>query len=45
LNDLNKCAWNFIVLPELEFEKINVHDFDALAIAGGFEKASLQHMV
>jgi len=23
----------------LEFDKINVHDFDALAIAGGFEKA------
>jgi 4-methyl-5(b-hydroxyethyl)-thiazole monophosphate biosynthesis len=34
-----KCTWNFIVQPELEFEKINVNDFDALAIAGGFEKA------
>ena len=34
-----KCTWNFIVRPELEFEKINVKDFDALAIAGGFEKA------
>lgn len=34
-----KCTWNFIVRPELEFEKINVQDFDALAIAGGFEKA------
>ena len=34
-----KCTWNFTVRPELEFEKINVHDFDALAIAGGFEKA------
>ena len=34
-----KCTWNFIVQPELEFEKINVKDFDALAIAGGFEKA------
>ena len=34
-----KCTWNFIVRPELEFEKINVQDFDALAISGGFEKA------
>ncbi len=34
-----KCTWNFIVRPELEFEKINVQDFDALAIAGGFERA------
>ena len=34
-----KCTWNFIVRPELEFETINVQDFDALAIAGGFEKA------
>ena len=34
-----KCTWNLIVRPELEFEKINVRDFDALAIAGGFEKA------
>ncbi|MDA3892771.1 MAG: DJ-1/PfpI family protein [Salinivirgaceae bacterium] len=34
-----KCTWNLIVKPELEFEKINVHEYDALAIAGGFEKA------
>ncbi len=34
-----KCTWNFIVRPEMEFEKINVSDFDALAIPGGFEKA------
>jgi 4-methyl-5(b-hydroxyethyl)-thiazole monophosphate biosynthesis len=34
-----KCTWNFMVRPELEFEKINVQNFDALAIAGGFEKA------
>ena len=34
-----KCTWNLNVSPELEFEKINVQDFDALAIAGGFEKA------
>lgn len=34
-----KCTWNLIVKPELEFEKINVSDFDALAIPGGFEEA------
>jgi 4-methyl-5(b-hydroxyethyl)-thiazole monophosphate biosynthesis len=34
-----RCTWNLIVRPELEFEKINVQDFDALAISGGFEKA------
>jgi 4-methyl-5(b-hydroxyethyl)-thiazole monophosphate biosynthesis len=33
-----KCTWNLIVKPELDFEKINVKDHDALAIPGGFEK-------
>ena len=34
-----KCTWNLIVRPEIEFEKINVQDLNALAIPGGFEKA------
>lgn len=34
-----KCTWNFTVRPELDFNKVNVEDFDALAIAGGFETA------
>jgi 4-methyl-5(b-hydroxyethyl)-thiazole monophosphate biosynthesis len=34
-----KCTWNFVVQPELDFDKINVNDFDALAIPGGFESA------
>jgi 4-methyl-5(b-hydroxyethyl)-thiazole monophosphate biosynthesis len=34
-----KGTWNMIVKPELDFKKINVEDFDALAIPGGFEKA------
>jgi 4-methyl-5(b-hydroxyethyl)-thiazole monophosphate biosynthesis len=34
-----KCTWNLLVKPEIEFDKINVNDFDALAIPGGFEKA------
>jgi len=34
-----KCTWNFVVRPELDFIKIKIEDFDALAIPGGFEKA------
>jgi 4-methyl-5(b-hydroxyethyl)-thiazole monophosphate biosynthesis len=34
-----KCTWNLIVQPELDFDKIDVSDYDALAIPGGFEKA------
>ena len=34
-----KCTWNFTVKPEIDFDKINVNDFDALAIPGGFENA------
>jgi 4-methyl-5(b-hydroxyethyl)-thiazole monophosphate biosynthesis len=34
-----KCTWNFIVKPELSFDSIDVSDFDALAIPGGFEDA------
>lgn len=34
-----RCTWNLIVRPELEFTEVNVLDFDALAISGGFEKA------
>lgn len=34
-----KCTWNFLVKPESEFTEIDVDDFDALAIPGGFENA------
>lgn len=34
-----RCTWNLIVRPEIEFDKVNVQDFDALAISGGFENA------
>lgn len=37
-SELN-CTWNLIVRPEMDFEDAKVEDFDALAIAGGFEKA------
>jgi len=33
------CTWNMIVRPQIEFESINVSEFDALAIPGGFENA------
>ena len=33
-----KCTWNFTVIPEMLIEDLNVDDFDALAIPGGFEK-------
>jgi predicted amidohydrolase len=34
-----KCKWNFNVRPEISFEDINISDYDALAIPGGFEDA------
>jgi protein deglycase len=34
-----RCTWNLIVKPEIEFSKINVNDYDALAIPGGFQDA------
>ena len=34
-----KCAWNFTVVPEIMVEHVNVEDYDALAIPGGFEEA------
>lgn len=34
-----KCTWNFTVIPEMNLNEVNVDDFDALAIPGGFEEA------
>lgn len=34
-----KCTWNLIVKPEIEFNKIIINEFDAMAIPGGFETA------
>ncbi len=31
-----KCTWNFTVTPEMHIKDLNVDDFDALAIPGGF---------
>lgn len=34
-----RCTWNFSVIPEALLDKVDVSDFDALAIPGGFEEA------
>lgn len=34
-----KCTWNLKVRPELDFDKVDVKDFDAISIPGGFEDA------
>jgi len=34
-----RCTWNFTVIPEVMVKDIDVADFDALAIPGGFEEA------
>lgn len=33
------CTFNFTVIPEMQLNEVNVADFDALAIPGGFEEA------
>ncbi|AZV62747.1 DJ-1/PfpI family protein [Peribacillus frigoritolerans] len=39
LHERLKCTWNFIVQPELTLDQVNLDDYDALAIPGGFEEA------
>lgn len=39
LRDKIKCTWNFTVIPEMNIRDVNINDFDALAIPGGFEEA------
>ncbi|KNF08362.1 DJ-1/PfpI family protein [Gottschalkia purinilytica] len=34
-----KCTWNFTVIPEMHISEVNVNDFEALALPGGFEEA------
>ena len=34
-----QCTWNFLVTPERQLEDLNLNEFDALAIPGGFEEA------
>lgn len=35
-----KCTWNFTVVPEMLLADVDVAEFDALAIPGGFEEAN-----
>lgn len=39
LHDSLKCTWNFTVIPEIHLNDVNVDEFDALAIPGGFHEA------
>ena len=39
LHDKIKCTWNFTVIPEMHLSDVNVDEFDALAIPGGFYEA------
>ncbi|MDA3911652.1 MAG: DJ-1/PfpI family protein [Bacteroidales bacterium] len=32
-----KAHWNMTVIPDMQIDEVNVNDFDALAIPGGFE--------
>jgi len=34
-----RCTWNFTVIPEKTIDDIQLDEFDALAIPGGFEEA------
>ncbi len=34
-----KCTFNFTVTPEMHVSEVNIDEFDALAIPGGFEEA------
>jgi len=38
LRDKIKCTWSFTVIPELLVANLNIAEFDALAIPGGFEE-------
>lgn len=39
LREKLKCTFNFSVIPEMLITEVNIDDFDALAIPGGFEEA------
>lgn len=39
LREKIKCTWNFTVIPEMKINEVNIDEFDALAIPGGFEEA------
>ena len=39
MRDKLKCTFNFTVIPELHISQVNVEEFDALAIPGGFEES------
>lgn len=39
LHDKLKCTFNYIITPEMNINEVNIDEFDALAIPGGFDSA------
>ncbi len=39
LREKINCTWNFTVIPEKLYSEVNLDDFEALAIPGGYEQA------
>ncbi|AUJ29761.1 MAG: DJ-1/PfpI family protein [Liquorilactobacillus hordei] len=39
LHDTLKCTWGYSCVPNYQLSEINLDDYDALAIPGGFEEA------
>lgn len=39
IRDKLDCTFNFTVIPEIQLKDVNIEEFDALAIPGGFEEA------
>jgi protein deglycase len=39
MSSLVKSTWSFTIVPEIQISEVNVDDYDALAIPGGFEEA------
>ena len=39
LRPVIQCKWNFRVLQEIRISEVNVNEYDAVAIPGGFKRA------
>ena len=40
LHPVLSCTWGYSCIPMRQFEEVDLNDFDALAIPGGFEQAN-----
>ena len=41
LHPVLSCTWGYSCIPMRQIEEVDLNDFDALAIPGGFEQASI----